>query len=73
MDIKEMKLNDTVYTILKWLCLVVLPSLGALYAGLAACWGWPYAEEIPTTIMLVEAFLGAILGVSTAQYNKTNK
>lgn len=68
-----MKLNDKLYDILKWMALVVLPALGVLYAGLAACWGWPYAEEIPTTIMLVEAFLGAILGVSTAQYNKEIK
>ena len=65
-----MKLNDKLYDILKWMALVVLPALGVLYAGLAGLWGWPYAEEIPATIMAVEAFLGAILGVSTAQYNK---
>ena len=65
-----MKLTDFWYDILKWVCLVVLPALGVLYSVLAGHWGWPYAEEIPATIMAVEAFLGAILGVSTAQYNK---
>ncbi len=68
-----MKLTDFWYDILKWVCLVVLPALGVLYSVLAGLWGWPYAEEIPATIMAVEAFLGAILGVSTAQYNKDNK
>ena len=65
-----MKLSDTWYDVLKWVCLVVLPALGVLYSVLAGLWGWPYVEEIPATIMAVEAFLGAILGVSTAQYNK---
>ena len=68
-----MKLTDFWYDILKWVCLVVLPALGVLYSVLAGLWGWPYAEEIPATIMAVEAFLGAILGVSTAQYNKEIK
>lgn len=65
-----MKLSDTWYDVLKWVCLVVLPALGVLYSVLAGLWGWPYAEEIPATIVAVEAFLGAIIGVSTAQYNK---
>lgn len=68
-----MKLNDKIYDALKWIALVFLPALGVLYAFLASAWGWPYAEEVPETIMAVEAFLGAILGVSTAQYNKDNK
>lgn len=65
-----MKLSNGLYDILKWMVTVVIPALGSLYAGLAACWGWPYTEEIPTSIMIVETFLGAILGVSTAQYYK---
>lgn len=68
-----MKLSDTWYDVLKWVCLVVLPALGVLYSVLAGLWGWPYAEEIPATIVAVEAFLGAIIGVSTAQYNKEIK
>lgn len=65
-----MKMSDKLYDIIKWLALVVLPAIGTLYAGLAACWGWPYVEEIPTTIIIVETFLGALVGVSTAQYYK---
>lgn len=63
-------LNDKVYDILKWVALVVLPAIATLYTALAGVWGLPYAQEIPATITAVDLFLGALLGVSTAQYNK---
>lgn len=66
-----MKLNDKVYEILKWIAMIVLPALGTLYFALAGIWGFPFGEEIVGTITAVDAFLGAILGISTAQYNKT--
>lgn len=65
-----MKLNDKVYDILKWIALVVLPALGTLYSALAVTWGFPYSDEVPATILAVELFLGSLLGVSTAVYNK---
>ena len=63
-------LNDKIYDILKWVALVVLPAIATLYTALAGVWGLPYAQEIPATITAVDLFLGALLGVSTAQYNK---
>lgn len=66
-------LNDKVYNILKWVALVVLPGLGTLYFALAGIWGLPYGEEIVGTITAVDTFLGALLGVSTAKYNKSNQ
>lgn len=68
-----MKLNDKIYDILKWVALVVLPAIATLYTALAGVWGLPYAEEIPATITAVDLFIGALLGVSTAQYNKEGK
>lgn len=68
-----MKMNDKIYDILKWVALVVLPAIATLYTALSAVWGLPYAEEIPATITAVDLFLGALLGVSTAQYNKEDK
>jgi hypothetical protein len=65
-----MKLNDKIYDILKWVALIVLPAIATLYTALAGVWGLPYAQEIPATITAVDLFLGALLGVSTAQYNK---
>lgn len=63
-------LDDKIYDILKWAALVVLPAIATLYTALAGVWGLPYAQEIPATITAVDLFLGALLGVSTAQYNK---
>ena len=64
------KLNDKVYNFLKWLAIIVIPAIGSLYFGLSGIWGFPYAEQIVGTITLVDTFLGALLGISTAQYNK---
>lgn len=68
-----MVLNDKVYSVLKWIAMVVLPAIGTLYATLAGIWGFPYGEEIVNTVMAVDLFLGALLGISTAQYNKQQK
>jgi hypothetical protein len=68
-----MKLDNKVYDILKWVALVVLPAVATLYTALAGVWGLPFAEEIPATITAIDLFIGALLGVSTAQYNKEDK
>ena len=68
-----MKLDNKVYDILKWAALVVLPAIATLYTALAGVWGLPYAQEIPATITAIDLFIGALLGVSTAQYNKEDK
>lgn len=64
---------DKVYTILKWVAQLLLPALGTLYFALAGIWGFPYGEEIVGTITAIDTFLGVLLGISTAQYNKNKK
>lgn len=66
----KIQFSNRVYDVLKWLCLIVLPAAGVLYAALSGLWGWGYTQEVVGTITAVETFLGALLGVSTAQYNK---
>ena len=63
-------LSDAWYTFLKWLTLVVIPAISTAYVGLAAVFGWPFADKVAKTSAIVCAFLGTILGISTAQYNK---
>ena len=63
-------LSNKVYDVLKWIAQIVLPALGALYFGLSQIWGLPYGEEIVGTITVIDAFMGALLGISTAQYKK---
>ena len=65
-----MKLNDKWYDLLKWITMIVIPALTTAYVGLSAIWGWPYATEIAKTSAVICTLLGAILGISTAQYNK---
>lgn len=66
-------MSNKLYDILKWIALVVLPALASLYIGLGQFWSLPYPEEIAGTIMLVDTFLGTILGISSIQYAKQNK
>ena len=68
-----MQLPDRIYDILKWLVCIVIPALTTAYVGLAAIWGWPYAEEVAKTSAVICTLLGAVLGISTAQYYKDNK
>lgn len=68
-----MILSDRMYDVLKWITLVVFPALTTAYVGLAAVWGWPYAEEVAKTSAVICTLLGALLGISTAQYNKDHQ
>ena len=65
-----MTMSDKIYDILKKIAQYWLPALGTLYFAIANIWGLPYAEQIVGTITAVDAFLGAILGISTISYNK---
>lgn len=65
-----MTMTNKTYDILKWLAQIALPALAALYAALASIWGFPYGEEIVGTISAVDVFLGALLQISTNNYNK---
>ena len=67
------KMSDEVYDILKEFAQVWLPAIGTLYFAIASIWGLPYAEQIVGTITAVDAFLGALLGISTMQYNEGDK
>jgi hypothetical protein len=66
------KLKNSVYDILKWITMIVLPALATAYVGLASIWGWPFADEVAKTTAVICTLLGALLGISTAQYNKDN-
>lgn len=66
-----MKMSNKVYNVLKWFAMYLLPASGTLYFALAGIWGFPYGEQIVGTITAFDTFLGVLLGISTAQYNKT--
>jgi len=63
-------MKNKTYDILKFIALIFLPALGTLYFALSQIWGLPYGEQIVGTITAIDTFLGALLGISTMQYNK---
>ena len=65
-----MLISNKAYDVLKYIAQIVLPAIGTLYFALAGIWGFPYGEQIVGTITAIDAFLGAILGISTKMYNK---
>ena len=67
-----MVLSNKLYNILKWIAMYLLPAVGTLYFALAGIWGLPYGEQIVGTITAIDTFLGVVLGISSAQYNKVN-
>lgn len=66
-------MSSKLYDILKYIAQIVLPAVATLYFALSQIWGLPYGEEIVGTITAVDCFLGALLGISTAQYKKGKK
>ena len=63
-------MSNRTYDILKYVAQIVLPAIGTLYFALASIWGLPYGEQIVGTITAIDAFLGAVLKISTNKYNQ---
>lgn len=69
-----MKLNDKLYDVLKWVCMIVSPALCTLLVTLTSLWGWAIPiEAIVGTITAVTTFIGVLIGISTYNYNKEVK
>ena len=68
-----MRMSNKVYDVLKWIAMYFLPAIGTLYFALSGIWNLPYGEQVVGTITAVDTFLGVILGISNAQYNKNSQ
>lgn len=64
-------MSNKTYDVLKWIAQILLPAAGTLYFALAGIWNLPYAEGVVGTITAIDTFLGCLLGISTANYNKS--
>lgn len=65
-----MILPDRVYNVLKWICMILLPAIATLWFALGKIWGFPYLAEIEATIIAIDTFLGAVLGISAINYSR---
>lgn len=64
-----MKLSDKTYTFLKWLCLIAVPALITLLSTLGTIFSKDMTA-VTATIGAVSTFLGALIGISNANYKK---
>lgn len=65
-----MKITNKVYDVIKWIVVIIIPAIITLYSSLASIWGFPYAEQITATLAAIDVFLGVVMKISTASYNK---
>ena len=68
-----MRLNNKVYDILKWIALVFIPALITFYGVVGHVLNIPYTDVVLTIMGAFDVFMGSLLGISSAQYNKNIK
>jgi hypothetical protein len=66
-----MRLSNKVYDILKYIVTIVLPALTTLWLTIASIWHIPYGEPIGATMGAITVFLGALIGISSKNYNSS--
>lgn len=67
-----MKLPNNVYDILKWLVVILLPAVSTFYSTVAPLFGWYEPGTVAQVISAICVLVGAVIGISTAEYNKEN-
>ena len=65
-----MKITNKSYDIIKWIVVIVIPAVITLYSTLGSIWEFPYVQEITGTLAAIDVFLGVIMKISSASYNK---
>src|ERR1700751_4048978 len=63
-----MVLTGKMYDILKSIAMIWLPAASTLYFAITSIWGIPDSTNVIGTMTAVDAFLGAILGISSKSY-----
>lgn len=64
-------LPDNVYNVLKWITLVFLPALTTLVGVILNSFDVGCTDIVLTIMTAVTTFMGAILGISNVNYNKS--
>jgi hypothetical protein len=68
-----MKMSNKLYDILKWVALVALDAIGYFYQEIAGVWSLPFGDEVLKTCVALSILIGALIGVSSAQYKKNGE
>jgi hypothetical protein len=65
-------LKKKFYDATKFVAQIALPAAGTAYFAFAGIWNLPNAEQVVGSITVVDTFLGALLGISSIQYNASD-
>lgn len=61
-------MTNKTYDILKYVALLIMPSLATFVNAVGIVWGIPHTNEVTATITALGVFLGAALGISSKNY-----
>ena len=61
------------YDIVKWIALICIPAVATFYSTVAPIFGWWDPAAVSQIATAACTLLGALIGISTAQYNKEQK
>ena len=65
-----MTLPNKVYDALKWIVIIAIPACTTFYVTLDSIFGWGLGDTVAKVSSAVCTLLGALLGISSAQYYK---
>lgn len=63
-------MKNKTYDTLKYIALIVLPALATLIITVFKIWDIPYGAQIAGTLTAIDAFLGAVLQISSTVYKQ---
>lgn len=65
-----MTLSNKVYDIMKWVVIIAIPACTTFYVTIDTIFSWGYGDTVAKVSSAVCTLLGALLGISSAQYYK---
>lgn len=67
-----MIIKGKAYDIIRWIAQIILPAIGTFYFTVAQIWGLPATEQVVGTLVASAAFLGVLVGLSKAAYDRSD-
>ena len=67
---KDKLLTNRLYDILKWVTIIGLPAIGTALLTVGEIWDLSYSPKVAETINVIILMFGAMIGISTSQYNR---
>lgn len=64
-------MSNKVYNVLKYISVIVVPALILLVNTIGQIWCLSHTTEILATISAIGVFLGALIQISSAKYQKS--